>query len=242
MTEILTFRDSMLLRAPSWLRRGFAGKLLYVLGCIIDALVDWTTAAVRIRFPGVYSPESLGLIGRERRISRGLFESDETYAARLTLWLDAHATRGGPYAMLEQLHAFFAPNNFRIDLVYRTGRRFILAADGTITRDDIPWNADLQPDRWARWWLFYHFPTPIASDGTWNSPGTWDDGGVWDSSLTISEAANYRIVPRDWNGAHTTGAVVVIAPNCGLWDYPPGIWDEPGATWDTDSPATFSIY
>lgn len=238
---ILTLRDSMLSRAPRWLRRGRAGAFLYVLGMMLDALLEMTVAAVRVRFPGFYSAQSLEVLGRDRRIRRGIYESDSSYATRLTRWLDDHELRGGPYQMFAQLHAFFAPNNFQIDLVYYSGRRFQMSPDGSVERDDIVWSPDGQTAKWARWWLFFRLATPLTSDGLWDDPGTWGDGGVWDSTLTVEEAANYRAVATDWNTAHAFGRVVLVSPSTALWDYPSGNWDEDDDTWESETPAEFDI-
>src|SRR5690606_17408066 len=134
------------------------------------------------RFPGFAGYTSLPELGRDRRIRRGLIESDATYAARLLRWLDDHPNRGGPYAMLRQLHAFFAPNNFRIELINTSGRRYTMAIDGTITRDDVTWTpgppCDLAGGEWARWWLFFFVPDPPIGEGLWGDPGIWGDGGL----------------------------------------------------------------
>ena len=219
-----TKRDEIKDFSPSWLRRGTAGALLYSFGVVLDALLESATAGVKSRFPGYYSEDSLVTISRERRIRRGLFETSETFAGRLAGWLDAHQTRGGPYAMLRQLHAFFAPNNFPIELVYYSGRRFSLAEDGTITRDEVAgdapsWPPDAEATQWARWWLFYYVPGVVVDDGTWDESGEWDDGGVWDSGLTVQEVADYRVIPTEWNAKHTLGRVVLLSDGMTIEDW-----------------------
>lgn len=242
-SPLITFRDALSGRMPPWLQRGTAAKVLYGLGLQLDGLADATVAAVKSRFPGLYTMETLPLIGRERRIRRGRIETHEVYASRLRRWLDDHRRRGGPHALLEQLRAHFAPAHFPIDLVYYSGRRFRMDVDGVITRDDIEWLPDGDTDNWPRWWLFYHWPTSVSGDGNWDDAGTWDDGGVWDSSLTIQEAVDLRAVPREWNAAHADGRVVLLTAGAELWDYPPGTWDEPGGVWgDNDlTPVTVEV-
>lgn len=215
-TPTHTFRDRLRQISVPWLSRGNAEKFLYAMGVQIDAFADALVASVKLRFPNVYSGESLPLIGRERRIARGSLETDTTYAARLTRWLDDHPRRGGPYAMLAQLHAFYLPLAFTADLIYRSGRTYSLAADGTVTRSDIVFNPDPFPEMWARWWLI------ITSDTLPPHP------------LTDQQVSDAALVPTEWNAAHCFGLVVVLRPGDGeLWDYPPtNTWDE-GGTWDT---------
>lgn len=219
-----TFRDRIRRASPPWLQHGWAEKLLYSFGVQVDAFADALVAGVKLRFPGVYSDDSLPLIGRERRIARGLLEDNATYAARLTRWLDDHKRRGGPYALLAQLHAYFSPNNFQIQLIYRSGRRFTMTADGTVTRDDIAWQPDATPAKWAQWWL-------LLFTNDYLPP------------LSAQQIADIRLIPTEWNAAHCFGTVVVFPTGAELWDFPNGrTWDESG-TWDTpDTVSTVPVY
>jgi hypothetical protein len=212
-----TFRDRIRQLSPPWLQHGNNEKFLYAMAVQLDAFSDALTAAVKSRFPNLYSDESLPLIGRERRIARGPAEASETYAVRLTRWLDDHRRRGGPYAMLAQLHAYFAPNNFPIDLVYRNGRTYQMDVDGNVARTETAWSPDTHPDQWARWWLFFYtdaYPSPTAQ-----------------------QIAELKVVPHDWNAAHCFGYIIVFPSTAELWDWPLGhTWDESG-TWDTGAPS-----
>lgn len=219
-----TFRDRMRLISPPWLQRGWNETLLWVIGSHIDALADALVASVKVRFPGLYSAESLPLIGRERRISRGLVESDAVYAERLTRWFDDHRRRGGPYAMLAQLYAYYQPSTFPIALIYRSGRRYSMDVAGVVTRDDITFHPDTAPEQWARWWLILEAPayTPPLSD---------------------QDVADVALIPTEWNAAHCSGTIIVMPPGGELWDYPLGhVWNEPG-TWNTpDVVSVIQVY
>lgn len=232
---MFTFRDTIRRICPPWLRHGTAERILYAIAIQLDALVDSVVAAIEIRFPGVYSGESLPLLGRDRRIRRGPSDTDETYAARLIGWRDAHRRKGNPYALLEQLHAYYAPNNFPIQLVNVSGARYSLAVDGTITRDAIEWTpGGGPPEKWARWWLFYEWPAAVGDDGLWGDPGDWGDGGVWGTDMTVEEADDLRAVPIEWNAAHCFGHVVLLQAGAELWGYPPELWGAPGV-WGSTS-------
>lgn len=214
---IVTFRDRMReVWSPPWLATGNAERFLYAFGLMADIFADALVAGVASRFPGVYGFESLPAIGRERRITRGLAETDLAYAARLRRWLEDHKRRGGPYALLSQLYAYYGPNNFPITLLYRSGRRFDMAADGTVTRSiDTRFAPDTNPAQWARWWLFFALPQD-ALDG-----------------LTDDQRASMQHVPREWNAAHCTGTLIATEPTGELWNWPLGRkWNEPGK-WNT---------
>jgi hypothetical protein len=204
-----TFRDRLRRACPPWLQHGWAEKLLYAFGAQIDAFADALVAGVKMRFPNVYSPESLPLIGRERRIARGLLENDATYATRLTRWLDDHKRRGSPYAMLAQLHAYYAPNNFTTQLVYRSGRRFSMDTDGNVVRDDLPdWSPDALSEMWARWWLY------LFTD-------------AYTLPLSDQDRADIALIPTEWNAAHCFGTIVLLPTGAELIDTP-GLIDQPG--------------
>lgn len=211
-TELRTFRDAIRMLSPSWLRDRVGGGILYAIAAQCDALADAAVAAIKIRFPGLYSHESLPVLGRDRRIRRGRAEPDEVYAVRLARWLDDHRHRGNPYALLAQVHAFYAQAPFPIELRYASGRRFEMDTNGNVTRGDIVWSPPGNPAQWARWWLFYQWPDPVDTDGIWSDPGTWDDGGVWDSDLSAEDVRDIRLVPREWNSAHALGRVVIVSP------------------------------
>lgn len=209
---------------PPWLSRGNAEKFLYAISLQADIFGDALVAGVASRFPGVYSFESLAPIGRERRIARGPLESNETYALRLRRWLDDHRRRGGPYALLAQLHAYYAPANFVIELIYRSGRHFTQQANGTITRalETVP-RFDTDYARWARWWLI--FTTDQFTLG----------------SLTAAQIRDLKHVPREWNDAASIGTLIVMTTDAQTWDWPDIAWDA-DVTWDAPGEvASFAI-
>lgn len=206
---IVTFRDTLWRVTPPWLQRGLAREILYSIGVQLDAAGDAVVAGVKLRFPGVYSAESLPLIGRERRIRRGLSEDASSYSARLVRWFTDHRVRGGAYAMLQQLWYHYAPNNFPIALWYPSGTRYLLAPDGTITWSLPPGDPPTVPN-WARWSLLY-----------------------FSDELSPEDEADLVLIPREWIAAHCLGEIVVMPTGAELWDYPPDrLWNNP-RTWNT---------
>jgi hypothetical protein len=234
MADLLTHRDGMRENVPWWLRGSVAGRILYAVGAVLDVLADMAVAAIQVRFLAPADEAALQASGRERRIQRGRAETAINYARRLILWLDAHRERGGPYGLLAQFFAFWVgPGMFLTALVYASGRRFQMALDGTVTRDDAGWTPAGSSGDWARWWLYCQWPTEIGDDGLWSSGGTWEDGGLWDidgNDLDVNTVEDLRLVPREWNAAHCKGYIVLMSASAELWDYPSGVWDDPG-TW-----------
>jgi hypothetical protein len=238
---VATFRDTLRRVSPPWLQHELAGKVQYALGVHVDALGDALVLAVKQRFPGYAGMQSLPNVGRERRISRGRNEADAAYAARLRRWLTDHRRRGGPYALLAQLHAHFAAAPFSIELRYRSGRRYRMDVAGAIVRDEAPWSPDARPEQWARWWLFYTLPTAAPDHGAWNDAARkWGDASsVWDFEITPTEVTDYRLVPREWNAAHCTGSVVLSYADAETWNAD-GPWDATGK-WNTATTITIPI-
>jgi hypothetical protein len=211
---LLKFRDTMKSISPPWLQTGLAERILYSIALQCDAFGDALVAGVKQRFPGLYSFDSLVLLGRERRIERGLMEEDAAYASRLTQWLVDHRRRGNGYAMLNQLFLHYAPATFPIQLIYYTGVRYSLNPfTGEVTRDLVDWKPDTNTAKWARWWLIY------SIDWYAHTPPT------------DAELQDLRLIPRAWNAAHCFGTIMLF-PTSGaeLWNWPLGrVWDEPGA-------------
>lgn len=198
MTDAITnYRDATKKRSVTWLRIGRAEKLLYAIALQIDTLADMLVAGIKLRFPGLYTYESLPYIGRDRRITRGRSESSANYAERLRRWLDDHRHRGNGIALLTQLFIHYAPNNFPIDLVYKNGRRYRLATDGTITRDKV---TAVPTARWARWTLYYftdQFPSPLSA----------------------ADRADLLVIPKQWIAGHAIGRIVLMRTGTELYDY-----------------------
>lgn len=235
-TPLVSFRQRLAQFVPRWLKNGTAARILYAISVHFDVLADLVVEAVRKRFPVPDSYDALSFIGADRKMLRGPSESDEVYASRVVTWLDAHATRGNPYTLLNQLFLYYAPNNFAIELVYAsTGLQFAMAVNGTITVSITPWrHPDGDLPRWARWRLVYHWPDTIPDPGLWDEADVWDSDGIWDSSLSPITVEEIKSIPTEWNAAHCIGEVELVNGTTSPWDESPALWDDSPAPWDAD--------
>jgi len=212
---------------PPWLRRRYGKPLVLGLGDPLDDQAQNAANAVKLRFPtATVDADALALTGRERRIERGPDEPADTYAKRLRIWLDSHRTRGGAYALLGQLFAYWrATLNVPIEVVAASGGRESMDVNGAIVHDVIAWTGggDLSTFS-AQDWIFFHVPssldvTIIASTGDEIIAGTGDViigsialaslGGV-SSLLPASLVDSFKIVPRTWAPAQLKRCTIVL--------------------------------
>lgn len=184
---------------PPWLQRLVGARVLESLAAQADAAVEQLVDGVLLRFPGVTTPidpGALALIGSERRIRRGPSEDAATYARRLRGWWDAHRTRGGPYALLGQLRAFFFDwLPVRMDVVYYSGTRRWMDEDGVITRDAIEWTASGKEEGEA-----FGFAANVETGADSIYLGGYED----------AFPARGPYVVRVWDGADSTGELATV--------------------------------
>lgn len=220
--QLRTFRDTLEASVPAWLKGPIGLRYLYGHSVQLDAFGDALLSAVQTRFPGYYSNESLPLIGKERRILRGLFESDANYAARLTTWLTEHAHRGSARAMLNQLYLHYFPNNFPMQLIAANGLMYAMDTAGNITRSNVPPPAG-NPAQWARWWLIFYTDN-------------------WEPPLSAEDVADITAIPNAWNAAHAQGNLILMRTGAEFWNSPaPITWSSAGTWSATVAPIYISI-
>lgn len=237
--------------SPPWLSRKTGRAIMRALGKQIDVQSQRVGDGVRARFPGVAPEDALSYIGHDRLIARGPLEPASSYRKRLQIWLASHRTRGGPYALLSQLFAFWRDTmNVPIDVVYQTGRRYQMDVDGVVVRDDLTWSVGTYFDgvpEWARFWIFFYVTTLVEALTDEHGDPITDEHGdpitvdvLLGSSLTDTWEEMFSLVPRTWNAAHVKRTTIVLLRGIGrFWDYPVPVptWDEweaslAGATWD----------
>lgn len=229
----VTLTTRLLQSVPPWLTREVGGALIRQFGGLLDAIAVRGADGVKLRFPTLLlDTTALALIGQERRIRRGPGEAASTYASRLPRWWDDHRGRGGPYALLRQLYAYFAATLRRpIDLVYQSGTRYRMDVAGEITRDAISWEGDAggwAQTIWLIWDIGDTYPVPLVDengnqlvDEEGNVLVAEDDSGVL-TLFTEEDLEVFKAVPREWLAGHIPYATIVLLYGAGwLVGYPP---------------------
>lgn len=252
MSEEPALRDEMRRRSPRWFTRRVAYRVLYSIALHFDALVQMMSRAIKLRYAGLYSNETLPLLARETDTILGLNETEAQLAERIHGAWQREAGKGGPYTLLDEIWLHYRPSVFRVDLVYPSGAHFVLNTNRTVTWDPIDFEVGFPSAQWARWFLIYSWPTAIADDGLWddeagNDTDNWDAPGVWDyapADLSEATVADLRRVPAAYNNAHCFGQIILLDAGNQLWDFPDGDWDDGDDDWDSpgaDEPVTLEI-
>ena len=201
--------------APWWLTIGEGGLLIRSLLSGVDDTISRCYQSLLARFPGHCQPDALQYIGHDRKIVRGINEPDLAYAARLIRWLDDHATRGNPFALMGQLQAYCqAPVMIRT--VDNSGNWSTLAGDGTksVSLARANWNWDGGTTQWSRFWVII-YPvggvTPWGIDGTFGDGALFGDGGTWGTTATSDQVETVRAIVDDWKPAGTRCVNIILA-------------------------------
>lgn len=246
---------------PRWLvaDEGEAELVGYSLDLMKDGFVERTRQGLMARLPQndptgetTAPPDALAAMGRDRRVIRGLNESDASYARRLVAWLDDRKTAGNPYALMKKLSEYTGEGPF-FRTVDNRGNWYERAANGTqaVLLNQGNWDWDGDTGRWSRFWVIV-FPQglwtegPIGPvDGKWGNPNAphWGDPGTtWGTTATPEEVQTVRAIVADWKPAGTRCANIIIAfdplqfdptnPSYSGGRFPDGLWGRWGKTVD----------
>jgi hypothetical protein len=238
----MTIRDMLIEIAPPFLRGPNGVRFLSALAYPIDALDELLRQGVKARFPGVYTMESLPLIGRDRQLDRGPTEPDATYADALAYAFDTHQHDASARGILRQVERYFIPAGRLITLVNSNGLTAVwhlldgLDEFGRVVADPTNWNWD----GLHRWW--HGFAILDSSAGPWVRSPTWGSStwGAWPgtlgSSATRTEVASIRRrVGRKPANVYVPSIVVAMEPGMFSVSAPPGAPGMPDGTWGTHS-------
>jgi hypothetical protein len=188
-----------------WLQLGASVAL--VLDALIEGVFDGVLGALPgqiddLPFLGGFAgTDGLPLIGRDRRIPRGLQETPGVYAAGLRDWHNIHRRAGLAFGFLSQVRRVLGPSFPRVRLVSSAGIWHTIEADGTLklhttqgtgftitplgvstplTTAAHPWDWNGLDELFQAWLIIYVPITGLVTDdeGTWNDgQAFWGDGG-----------------------------------------------------------------
>jgi hypothetical protein len=198
-----------------------------------DTYAQRAKESATCRLPEYAPDDALAYLSRDRKIIRGIEESSASFAQRLLRWLDDHKTRGNPYALMEQLKAYFG-TVLRIRTVDTRGNWYTLEGDGTrsvaIDQGNFDWDGDAAS--WARFWVIVY---PTAEGLPWSEQGNWGDGKSWGerdslgTTATQGEIDGMMRIIRTWKPAGTRCDWVIVAFDAASFD-PTGA-DTPSGQW-----------
>lgn len=219
-TPLITFRDRLYQACPVWLRAWWGSRLLYAIGLMFDALLEWANMAVHARLASWCASNALDALavhGRDRGIRRGFAESATSYAARLSTWWEARKQKGSRWATMDQIAGYLSGYSVTIRTVNGNGAWCTRLPDGTREyhrSSPTNWDWDGNAAAWSRYWVILYPPATLwTDDGAWDDPGTWDDGGTWDTTATPDQVATIRAIVKEWNPPHAKCAGILIALN-----------------------------
>jgi hypothetical protein len=244
MTAPARFRLARKKLGPPWITEGDGELLGYSLDLMKETLVERVRQGLLVRFPqngpnGETAPlDALVTMGRDRRVVRGLFDTDAEYAARLKLWLDDRRRCGNPYMLLQKLSEYLGPlPSFRT--VDARGNWFSRAADGTETallqQENWDWSGDAIGERWSRFWVIIYPNTLWVANAddwgatTWGDPDWGDSAETWGSTAPTEHVQTVRAIVADWMPAGTRCVNIIIALDPASFDptapEPDGLWE-----------------
>jgi hypothetical protein len=237
-----TFRATRYLTAPRWLTDGEGGVVGYALDLIKDALAERLYQGLMVRFPQQdpdgtpAADDALTIMGRERRVVRGLSETSTEYAVRLKSWLDDRRLAGTPYMLMQKLAEYLGPlASFRT--VDDRGNWYSRSALGVETallkQENWDWSGDPVGERWSRFWVII-YPNGVwaDSDQEWGDVGNQDWGDVghtWGTTATEEHVRTVRSIVADWMTDGTRCINIIIALDPASFDpsspEPDGLWE-----------------
>jgi len=246
-------RDQMRDFLPWWLsdRRLTSGKtvgfrVMWVMVAMLDVFIDWLVQGLLAWLPGVGTRSALPLIARSRGILRGRYDTDETFTARLRLWLEKWRRAGSMQQIATELREYLgvppggtAP---RIRIFSRNGIVYTLESNGTSSLTSCVWDWDSVSHPWrSHYWsdLFVvFFTTPFAQHTRTLGDGTLVGNQPDAIGHTISRI-DYnacRGLFQQWKAQHTCIRAVIFTVDPALFDpavpmsLPNGQWGDWGTT------------
>lgn len=241
------FRSSAQVFSPPWLRGHWGSRLVYAQSIQWDALAEYTRLGVIQRFPTVAQPDALAELGKDRRIWRGILETDASYAERLRQFKRTWKFAGNAPTLLRQLWAYMSPAATRIRYVVNgydgaaaEGTQFAdwwtIDGDGLAFERVSPsnWNWDDSFGANIRFWIIV-YRTDLTPAKWGVPPYKWGEDGLFWGGDTASDRSwvidTYNIVEAfKAAGSHmgpwpSMGGGLIIADP-----------DFTGAPWDSAGP------
>lgn len=227
---------------------GVAERFMYSLAFGLDALAQKVEDAIKMRFPGVGDPSALATIGDDRRITRGIGESDADYSERLRYWLVTWRWAGTARGVLSNVYAYVGVKprtQVVLDGAGQSVWNYInqgadaFATPSTSHRVPKNWTWDAEVFVKRRWliidaanWLTTTFW--ITSNASWGNGGiTWGDPFSMGFDALPAVLATLKTIVRQWQSADTRYQWIVVTYDGNLFPYngAAGAATLPNSTW-----------
>lgn len=239
---------------PRWLLGKVTQAFLFCVVVPLDAIMQWVYEGVRARFPGAGPVECDPFVARNTGIYPGRVEPRADWAERAKQWLRAWRRAGSPFAVLEELAGFFAPNPPPLYIVTDTGDWYArmppgVAAPagmvGTAPEFILPvatriagvagWRWDPSPlgFQWSRFWVIVDMSggNPFTHPHKWGGGGLWKTSGwTWGSNATHADIQAIRFIVSRFKPAASECHYIIFdftghfQPNGSGAGYPDGTW------------------
>lgn len=177
--------------SPPWLLGYNGARYVYSNALMWDTLAEYCRLGVLQRFPTVAEPGALGELGRDRKIWRGIVETDAHYAERLRTFKRTWKLAGNAPTLLRQLWEYMTPNATRIRYVVNgydgaasSGNQFTdwwtIDDDGLAFERVAPsnWDWDSAYGKNIRFWLIV-YRTDIQPAVWGVPPYKWAEPGLY---------------------------------------------------------------
>lgn len=227
-----TYREYLERLLPGWMKGHWGARYIYPLGLVLDAIMQATTDATKIRILTPETPDdALGELGRDSSLERYPVDTPATYLARLQRRFSTWKRAGSRPAVIEQLEAF----GFQHATIYS-------ARDLGVENPD-----------WSRFWvvvegLGWEWPAWDEINPVNGNPLIFWDDFIWDlfispQGVQLDLENSLRLLVRKFKSAHERCEKILVLHTIDtpLWDHPGPlnwVWDD--FTWDQGKVAEFS--
>lgn len=243
--------------SPPWLSKGTNERYMYNFGLANDALLEKMNQAMRAHMPGLCTPTALPYIGKDRIMTQGPAESNDSFSDRLSRAFDAWQHAGSRQAVMSQ--ALIYVDQFAVvdtDQVPRCVTVSTSAAGTWATWDtyyntsninEAPAHVSITPSNWNwdnhyLWWrawliLFFDPASTLGPAPAFGEPSVTIGGNsniCIGLNITSSFFVTLRALIRLWKSANTYYPWFIISFNAGAG----GVGDEysPNSVLGTGNP------
>lgn len=211
---------------PRWLFGPVTQAFLFCVVIPLDAIMEWIYQGVEARFPAIGPVECDPFVARNTGIYPGRVEPRAAWSDRARNWLRQWRRAGNPFAILEALDGFFAPNPPPMYIVTDSGHwyarmppgvgaptgmvgtapEFILPVGSRFPYVASTWDWDpYKSAQWSRFWIIID----MSGGNPFTNPNKWGDAGLswgkkdltWGSTAATADVAAMRLCIAQFKSA-----------------------------------------